>query len=315
MILLAAKNTGDALCNLMNMNVNLPPRATGSYSDYPSLMQPARTTLTKAVKELVGCLEKLPIEKKPEPVGAELQTVDISDDVEAFAENELLKCAKMIADAAASLMQVNAVKKTSVSVGLDMSDINEAILEAARAIAGASGNLITCAAVSQAERKEEARSGTSKYFADPAWASGLVSVAQKVAAQIGDLVVAANNSASGQSDEERLIACARAVGATTIALVTASRTKADPSSQSQRNLSNASVAVTTATQQLVVAAKAASDLNEAAEEEDFSLVNFAQASGIRAQMEQRTRIAKLEKELAAARQELLTLRRSRYQKG
>lgn len=59
-----------------------------------------------------------------------------------------------------------------------------------------------------------------------------------------NLVQAANESASGKSDEERLVATARAVAATTIHLVTASRTKSDPNAASQRNLSKASNNVT-----------------------------------------------------------------------
>jgi len=309
----ATKATGASVIALLEKNATLPARNEGNVNDNQTILLPQRNQVQKSVTDLIDLLGKLPVEKKPNTGNLNELVVD-PNDIEAFAENELLKCAQAIKDAAAMLIKAAPAKK-SASVGLDVADINEAILEAARAIAAATGGLIECAAVSQSERKEEAKSGASKYNADPAWANGLVSAAQSVAANVKNLVEAANQSASGKSDEERLVACARAVATTTIHLVTASRTKGDPAANSQRNLSKASVNVTHATQQLVVAANAAAALAEEEDDEDFTKLNFQAASGIRAQMEQRGRIDKLEKELREKRQELLQIRRARYQKG
>jgi len=309
--LAAARASGDALLGFMNINANLPPRAPASVAQNKAVLAPSSQQVVTNIGGLVDLIKKIPVEKKSDATLKEL-TVD-PNDLEAFAESELLKCAAAIKEAAALLIKAAPPKK-SVSVGLDTADINEAILEAARSIAAATGNLIQCAAVSQAERKEEAKKKASKYFADPNWSNGLVSAAQAVASQVKALVEAANKSAGGAAEEERLIACARAVATTTIHLVTASRTKSDPASSSQRNLSKASVEVTVSTGQLVVAANAAATLMAVDEEEDFTKLNFAAASGIRAQMEQRGKIDKLERELREMRQELLNIRRARYQK-
>jgi hypothetical protein len=63
---------------------------------------------------------------------------------------------------------------------------------------------------------------------------------------------------------------------------------------------------------LVVAANASLDIKVSTEEEAESVSSLA--SGIRAQMEQRERIDRLQRELKDAHQELIALRRARYKK-
>jgi len=128
-------------------------------------------------------------------------------------------------------------------------------------------------------------------------------------------VQAANGCAKGEAEEERLVAAAKAVAVATIQLTTASRTKAmDPTASSQKNLSKASNNVSKSTNQLVLAAQAAQEFKDQGNQvEDFSNLDFTAASGIRAQMEQSNKIDKVEKELRDAHQELIKLRRARYQ--
>jgi len=206
-------------------------------------------------------------------------------------------------------------KKVSSNVGISTADISEAILEAARTLALGTSDLITAAAAAQAERKEASRDYSRKYNADPAWANGLVSAAQSVAQNVRTLVAAANATAKGTGgEEERLIAASKAVAAVTVQLLHASRTKAeDPTAKTQRDLSKAANNVSVSSGQLVVAAQAAQEFKEQASEDKlFNSANFSAATGIMAQMEQQSKISKLEKELRDTHQELIKLRRARY---
>lgn len=76
------------------------------------------------------------------------------------------------------------------------------------------------------------------------------------------------------------------MAAVTVSLLTASRSKAeDLTAPSQRQLTKAAAAVQTSTGQLVVAAQAAQELKDnAADDDDFSKMDFKAASGLRAQM-------------------------------
>jgi len=301
----SSKETVDLLVKIAEGNLSNQPNQNDKY--FGQLQQSVQTTME--LLEIIAPKKK--VEKK-----VVLQELDTSspENIESYAEKELLKCAQMIKEAASLLMKAPQ-KKTNTKMGLNIeqSDIREAILEAARAIATAVGNLIDAATVSQSERKADSLAGRTTYFADPAWANGLISAAHAVAGKVQLLVQNANAAAGGTGDEESLIASANAVNQVTIHLLHASRTKADPNAQSQRNLSKAAQAVSVATSQLVGSAQASSAMTEEAEEEDFSKMPSS-AYSIRAQMEQKGKIERLEKELRDTRQELLMLRRAKYQK-
>jgi len=261
-----------------------------------------------AIALLVSLDEVLP--KKKAEQKAEIKVAE-SDNIEAYAEKELQRCAEMVRQATELLMKVPDKKPTTkMGLNIEASDIRDAILEAARAIALAVGELIGAATVAQAERKEESLRGGSKYFADPAWSNGLVSAAHQVAQKVQTLVSDANACAGGKGDEESLIAAANAVNQVTIHLLHASRVKAEPNSPSQRNLSKAAQNVSVSTGRLVLSAQASSEITQK-DDEDFSKLV---GSSIRAQIEQKAKIERLEKELRDTRNELLMLRRAKYQK-
>jgi len=230
------------------------------------------------------------------------------DDIESVAERELNNCARLIAEAAAQLLEILPKKKKS---GLDQDDINIAILEAAKAIARATQFLIEMASICQSERKESQKSLGSKYQNDPTWANGLISAAQQVAQAVQQLVRAANAVVRGEESEEALIVSARAVAAATAHLVAASRAKSDPDSKSQLKLAQAAKEVARATSELLGAAQAAREFQELnIEEEDLNSFGFAGGRVI--QLEQQSKILSLEKEIEIERRSMLGKRKAKY---
>jgi len=197
-------------------------------------------------------------------------------------------------------------------LGLDEAGINEAILDAARAIAQSTAALVSSATHCQKEivAAGKASKSTNMYRRDPTWARGLISAAQSVAGAVQTLVTSANETTTKKGEEEQLVASARGVAAATARLVAASRAKADPMSATQQKLSNAAKSVAGATSQLVAAAKAASEENEVEETADFSNVT---ATGQKVQeMEAQVRILKLRKELENAQKDLFKIRKNEY---
>lgn len=126
--------------------------------------------------------------------------------MDSIAEQELLKCAQIIADAAKTLLQARPKTTKKIPGQIDQQDINDAILEGAGAIATATGQLVQAAAVAQQERMKMLKEapGQKKYMADPTWANGLISAAQNVAGAVSQLVKSANESVEGKAQEEGL---------------------------------------------------------------------------------------------------------------
>jgi hypothetical protein len=107
------------------------------------------------------------------------------------------------------------------------------------------------------------------------------------------------NLYSGGATEEALIVAAQAVSASTTQLVTAATVKADPNSEAQRKLTEASKRVGGATNQLVQAARNAAQWEDTAD------------SKIK-EMERQMEILRLERELELARAQLGTMRKNEY---
>lgn len=271
-------------------------------------IEAASGKVSAAINGLVTSLRKLP--------NSEHVTLqDAGLDLDAKAEQELLKCASIIENAAKTLLAAKPPPREKKANGvLDKLDIQDAIFDAASAIARATGSLVSTAAVAQRERQENNRKAGNRYQNDPTWANGLISASQSVAGSVQDLVGAANEAVSGEKvEEEALIASARAVASSTAHLVAAAKAKSDPSSLSQQNLSKAAKAVANATSALVSAAgKAATFQDELEEEEDLSAVNFQTASGRKKELEQQMRILRLEKELEKERVRMATIHKAKY---
>jgi len=271
-------------------------------------IEQASEKVASGVNALVQALRKLP--------NSEHVTLqDASIDLDAKAEQELMKCAKIIEEAAKTLLAAKPPPREKKTPGvIDKMDINDAILDAATAIARATGSLVQSAAIAQRERSEQKRQTGNRYQNDPTWANGLISAAQQVSGSVQSLVVAANDAAQGNAQEEALVASARSVAAATAHLVAAAKAKADPNSQAQRNLSNAAKAVANATSQLVSAANKAGQFQDEAEEDDSAaaLTNFSTAAGKKQELEQQMRILRLEKELEKERVRMAGLRKAKY---
>ena len=190
-----------------------------------------------------------------------------TDELEALAERELTNAANIISEAAKTLTKA---KERQIAMRKDADgplpeeEITEAILDAARAITIATSTLVVAATAAQKElvAQGKATKQTSLYRRDPAWAKGLISAAQSVAGTVKDLVGAANDASQGKAEEEVLIASAKGVAAATARLVFASRAKADPFSNAQKQLTAAARAVATSTQQLVEASQWEKKLEE-----------------------------------------------------
>jgi len=259
--------------------------------------------VTNHTNQLVEALRKLP--------NAQNVTLEDKDDLDKVAEEELRKCASIIAEAAKALASAKPERKTPKIPGvLDRIDIDTAIVDAAQAIANATGILVQHAYSAQRERVEKKRQPGQRYRNDPTWANGLISASHGVADSVQSLVKAANKAASGNADEEELVATARGVAAATAHLVSASRAKADPNSTAHKSLSDAAKAVATATSTLVTAAAKAGNLaDEAKAEEDAINTPFGGAAGKAKELESQIKILKLEKELERERQRMLQRRK------
>jgi len=264
--------------------------------------------VVKMIGELVEACKVLPGSEEA------LKLFQQSDELEQLAEKELMAAASTIEEAARTLLEAKkrqlAARKNQDSP-LPEEEITEAILDAARAITTATGTLVASATAAQKELVEKGRVSRqqSVYRRDPAWAKGLISAAQSVAGTVKDLVAAANSAAQGKAEEEVLVASAKGVAASTARLVYASRTKADPFSPAQKNLSSAAKSVAAATQSLVQAAKSATQLQEDEEAKpDWS----NQTQQRKAEMEAQMKILKLQKELDKERFRLGEIRKNEY---
>jgi len=270
-------------------------------------LEEASAKVTGSINQMVSALQKL-------PNAQDIKLEDDKGDLDKVAEEELLNCANIIKKAAETLANAKRLPAKKIPGVLDKMDINNAILDAAQAIATATSSLVTHAYSAQQERvkqKYNRRPGQPRYNADPTWASGLISASHSVAGSVQYLVQAANKASQGNADEDELVVAARNVASSTAHLVSASRAKSDQNSVSQKSLSEAAKQVAAATSQLVAAARNAS----VEEEEEEDLTNFQFGSGAKArakELEQQMRILKLEKELERERTRMGDMRKDKY---
>ncbi len=268
-----------------------------------SKLEEASGGVTNSIQNVVTALRALP--------NANDLSLEESSNLEALAESELLAAAKVIEEAAKTLMNAKPRRtKPKVEGIIDEEDIVDAIIDASRAITSATGNLVQAATVAQKERKASLNTGAAlnKYRNDPTWANGLISAAKNVAGGVKMLVQASNAAVQGKAQEEHLVAAARAVASATAHLVTASRVKADSNSKAQQNLTTAAKAVANATNELVKAAQHASNF-----EKEEEVVAVGSGIAVDTQLfNQQAEILKLERKLQRARQDLSKIRKERY---
>ena len=129
-----------------------------------------------------------------------------------------------------------------------------------------------------------------------------------VAAATHSLVESANALVQGVSSEEKLISSAKQVASSTAQLLVACKVKADPDSESMKRLQAAGNAVKRATDNLVRAAQQAIQ-----QEEDRSLVlNRRMVGGIAQEINARSEVLRIERELEEARGRLTAIRQAKY---
>lgn len=189
-------------------------------------------------------------------------------------------------------------------------NFDEMILEAAKSIAAATSALIKAASAAQRELITMGKVSRTPLTSsdDGQWSEGLISAARLVAAATHSLVESANALVQGVSSEEKLISSAKQVASSTAQLLVACKVKADPDSESTKRLLLAGNSVKRATDNLVKAAQQAIK-----NEEERSLVlNKRMVGGIAQEINARSEVLRIEKELEEARGRLTAIRQAKY---
>ncbi len=276
----------------------------------------ARRDVVDSDKALITSLQLMVASSRKLPGGEDL---DLDDrDLETLAERELDAVARAIAEATQRVAAARSnAEAEAKGISIQENQLHQAILEAARSIGKAMGELVRCATAAQ---KELAAAGKvnkagNPYKKDPAWANGFISAAKTIAGATEDLVSVANDAANKKLSDEHLIAAARAVAGATARFMYSSKVKMDPSADTTMRLESASKATAAATTQLVLAAKQAAIRNaEERARKEVDEQSRAGAAGRKLEFEIQVEIARLEKALEAARQHLAEARRSEYTK-
>lgn len=187
---------------------------------------------------------------------------------------------------------------------------DEMILEAARGIMAASSALVRAANAAQRELIDQGKVARRPLVSsdDGQWSEGLISAARLVAAATHSLVEAAQNLVQGHGTEEMLISSAKQVAASTAQLLIACKVRSDPNSETGRRLQAAGNAVIKSTDNLVRAAQQALDM----EEEHILKINTSMVDGMAQEINARSEVLKMEKQLEEARNKLCAIRQAKY---
>lgn len=189
-------------------------------------------------------------------------------------------------------------------------NFDEMILEGAKAIMAASSALIRAANASQRELIDQGKVAKRPLTSsdDGQWSEGLISAARLVAAATHSLVEAAQNLVQGVGTEEMLISSAKQVASSTAQLLIACKVKSDPNSESGRRLQAAGNAVIKSTDNLVRAAQQAIE----GEEEHTLRLNRNMVDGMAQEINARSEVLKMERQLEEARNKLTAIRHAKY---
>lgn len=263
----------------------------------------AAQEISRTIGDLAQCTEHLR--------GTYLDGSPERDEYSLVAANELFGARKSIEDAAAKISQIRPRK--SQQTDEDVPTFDEQILTAANSIANAVHTLVKAASAAQKELVEQGRIDPNPALAteDYQWSEGLVSAAKLVAVSVQQLCEAANSLIQGHSTEEKLISAAKQVASSTAHLLMACKVKSDTDSRARQRLQSAGMAVKTATEHLVNAAKQA--ITE--EEKRTLVISDRMVNGIAQVMDAKISVLTKEKELEEARTRLAQLNRSRYEKS
>jgi talin len=232
------------------------------------------------------------------------------DDPTVIAENELLGAAASIDAAAKKLLSLRP-RKSIKTQDLDESlNFDEMILEAAKSITSATSALVKAASAAQRELIDSgkvSRTPTSSSD-DGQWSEGLISAARLVAAATHSLVESANALVQGMGSEDKLISSAKQVASSTAQLLVACKVKAEGDTTATRRLHQAGTAVIRSTDNLVRAAQQAQSI----EEERYLVLNKRMVGGIAQEINARSDVIRIERQLEDARNRLAAIRQAKY---
>jgi len=266
--------------------------------------QEGRTALTTVSRKIAQCVTEL-VSNAESLKG---QDWEDPENPIVIAENELLGAAQSIEMAAKKLMALKPRRAPNKEVDEDM-NFDEIILEACKSIAAATSALVKAASSAQRELVDSGRIRRKPTMTseDGQWSEGLISAARLVAAATHSLCEAANALVLGQASEEKLISAAKQVAGSTAQLLVACKVKADPDSQATKRLQGAGNAVKKATDNLVRAAQQAIEN----EEERSIEVNKKLVGGMAQEIDARTKVLEMERELIEARERLAAIRKEK----
>uniref|UniRef100_A0A0N5BME0 FERM domain-containing protein n=1 Tax=Strongyloides papillosus TaxID=174720 RepID=A0A0N5BME0_STREA len=227
------------------------------------------------------------------------------------AENELMGAATSIKAAAVKLAQMKPRRHTSEITKMDENlEFDEQILDGCRSILNAVNTLVKSASEAQRELIAQGRIDPSQrnvHSSDYQWSEGLTSAAKLVAAAAHQLCEAANGVVLGHGTEEKLSSAAKQIASSTAHLLVACKVKADLNSRAMQRLQTAGLAVKTATEHLVNAAK-----QSITQDDTALIISQHMVKGISQVMDAQEIVLRKEKELQEARQNLATLNKQRY---
>ncbi|KAJ8983101.1 hypothetical protein NQ317_001844 [Molorchus minor] len=232
------------------------------------------------------------------------------DDPTVIAENELLGAAASI-DAAAKKLASLRPRQNIKTQDLDESmNFDEMILEAAKSITAATSALVKAASAAQRELIDSGKMSRTPVSSsdDGQWSEGLISAARLVAAATHSLVESANALVQGLGSEDKLIAAAKQVASSTAQLLVACKVKAEGDTEATRRLHAAGNAVIRSTDNLVRAAQRAKSV----EEERYLVLNRKMVGGIAQEINARSEVCRIERELEEARNKLSAIRQAKY---
>lgn len=295
-VLQVGKDTALQYRELLQVILNIL-RPNQTVTDPRQTLPQISRNIAQSVTELVSVAEALKGKDWVHP-----------DDPTMIAENELLGAAASI-DAAARKLAALKPRK-SVQETDETLNFNEMILEAAKSIAAATSALIKAASAAQRELVDTGKVSRMPLTSsdDGQWSEGLISAARLVAAATHSLVESANSLVQGISSEEKLISAAKQVASSTAQLLVACKVKADPDSDTTKRLQAAGNAVKRATDNLVRAAQQAIQHDE----ERSLILNRRMVGGIAQEINARSEVLRIERELEEARNRLTAIRQAKY---
>jgi len=297
----ATNKSAELLCNVLEVSkLNRQDPA-----NQPKL-EKAGEQVTAAVNLIVAQLRKYPRQME--------LSLYKGTNLDASAEAELFKCCQLIEE---SVKKLETLRPASNKKPSSMDEANTGLIEAAVNASKATGFLTQCSLHAQKERALKGRNQGNNYQPDPVLINGILSAVTMVGSSIHGLVGSTNLTIKnkGQNgEEESIIASANSIATATNHLCSASKAKADPSSNIQKQLGQAIKTVAQATAKLVTAAQSYTILVESAAVEESMDVSGA-VGGVRKELEFQIKILQLEKELQKERKRQEAMRQAKFNAG